>query len=595
MRARAALLVALAVPGWALAQQPAPAPGPASASGKPLPVRRVAVLPFWNEPGTDLGSLGGVIAKSLVDPTSKLGQNARIQAVSEAEIDAAMERDLTAAERDAFAASAKHGDPGAAIPLLSSVARAAQVDLLVVGTVHRLATSLGQPESVEVESWLFVRPPAGPLEDPVRHLFKAGLASGPSALAREVGQDAWWSSSDEIQWFTNLATLHPTEVQKKLLELGAQTTKDRMKLIESIFPEQFLHAKTCKISPEQMRNAALATEQLVERIEPDKPRPHNYRGILYYCGQNTPMALRHFEKAAAIDPTFPDPWYNAGSIYWESYQASHSPDDLEKAFQAFSKAVDDEAGFAEARAKRGLAWLAKGDSNKADADLVAAYHEDGRNPDVLMGRCQLAIAAHQPSQASGFCGDAVLVDPTLADAHLILAELARDEKLLENAIGHYRQAIQARADFAQPRIELIELLFGAKRYREARDEANAMALAIPNHSVSHYWLGKICEEWERNYLCAEQQYAKASELDRGWATLRDDIARVRGKRGPGALPAPPLESNPSPATAPAASAGAGAAPTPPPQAAAPRSPSATPPAHQSYEEFLKQYQATQGK
>ena len=237
-----------------------------------------------------------------------------------------------------------------------------------------------------------------------------------------------------------LGTFHPNEAQKKILELGSNAKRDRLKVIQTVFPEEFIHAQTCDITPTQMRDVTLATQQFVEGFEPKNPRSHNYRGLVEYCGKNEPQALRYFEKASSLDPTFPDPWYNAGWIYWKTYQEGHSSQDLDRAFAAFSKAVEAESGFAEARAKRGLAWLAKGDPQKAEADLVAATREDRDNPDVLVGRCQLAFAAKRPDAAQDYCARAVRADPKLFEAHKILGDLARDRKLTSTAIEQYRAA-----------------------------------------------------------------------------------------------------------------------------------------------------------
>ncbi|MBK7972458.1 MAG: tetratricopeptide repeat protein [Deltaproteobacteria bacterium] len=334
---------------------------------------RVVVLPYWSAPGADLASLGAGIARELARETSRLAQTDRLVVVPSAEVDAAIAT-LAAAERDALTTLAARGDPAAALPLFSSVAKASNADLLVVGTVAKVGggAALGATAQTDVESWLLARSPEGSLEEPLRHSFRAPLGRSQAEIARQVAQDDWWSSADEIAGYVRLGTFHPNEAQKKILELGSNAKRDRLKVIQTVFPEEFIHAQTCDITPTQMRDVTLATQQFVEGFEPKNPRSHNYRGLVEYCGKNEPQALRYFEKASSLDPTFPDPWYNAGWIYWKTYQEGHSSQDLDRAFAAFSKAVEAESGFAEARAKRGLAWLAKGDPQKAEADLVAA-------------------------------------------------------------------------------------------------------------------------------------------------------------------------------------------------------------------------------
>ncbi len=553
------------------------AAGPPPAAPRPA-AHRVVVLPYWNTTPGDLGALGEGIARALTRDTSKLAQLPRVAVVPTAEVDAAIQSGLSAAERDAFAQLVAKGDPEAALPLLTSVAKAANARLLVVGTLASVGGAASGGAQVQVETWLLARSEDGPLEEPVRHVFRAPRGRSAAELANQVGQDEWWTSAPELDWFTRLGTLHPDETQKRILNLTADAKKDRMSLVERVFPEEFLHAQTCNITPEQMRDATLATEQLTQRMEPTNPRSHNYRGLVEYCGKNEPQALRYFEKASALDASFPDAWYNAGWIYWSAYQLGHGADDLDRAFQSFSNAVEAEPGFAEARAKRGLAWLAKGDPRKAEVDLLAATREDRDNPDVLMGRCQLAVAAKRPDSANELCAAAVRADPKLVEARKILGDVARDRKLTAAAIEAYRAAYAQKPDFAEARVALIELFFQEKRYREARIEADAMIAAIPKHSVPHYWIGKICEDGDQHYACAEAAYQQALAMDRNWVTLRDDIARVRAKRGPDARPA-------TAADIPAA------APLEPPSkpSAAARDGARGEPTRESYEEFLRRY------
>ncbi len=537
---------------------------------------RVAVLPYWSIGPNELPTLGDGIARALARDGSKLAQNTRLVIVPRAEVDAALHDGLSATERDGYAQLVAKGDPDAALPLLTSVARATDARLLVLGTI----TSVGAGE-IQIETWLLARSEAGLLEDPIRHVFRVPRARSAAEIANQVSQDDWWTSAPELEWFTRLGTFHPNETQQRILNLTADAKKDRIQLVERIFPEPFLHARTCSITPEQMRDATLTTEQLTQRMEPNNPRSHNYRGLVEFCGKNEPQALRYFEKASALDASFPDAWYNAGWIYWNAYQLGHGQDDLGRAFQSFSKAVAAEPGFAEARAKRGLAWLAKGDNGKAEADLLAATREDRDNPDVLMGRCQLAVAAKRLDSAHELCTAALRVDPKLVEAHKILGDVARDRNLVATAIDEYRAAFAEKSDYAEPRVALIEMLFHEKRYREARAAADAMIAAIPNHSVPHYWIGKICEEGDQNYACAEAAYQQALAKDRNWVTLRDDIGRVHAKRGPNARPvtaadippaAPPevVKTSPTPATRPGSRPNAE-------------------PARESYEDFLRKY------
>ncbi len=534
------------------------------------------VLPYWSTSPGDLPTLGDGIARSMAREGSKLAQNTRLVIVPRAEVDAAMQNGLSATERDGFTQLAAKGDPEAALPLLTSIAKATDARLVVLGTI----TSVGAGE-VQIETWLLARSEAGPLEDPIRHVFRAPRGRSAAEIANQVSQDDWWTSATELEWFTRLGTFHPSETQQRILNLTADAKKDRIQLVERIFPEPFLHAGTCNIKPEQMRDATLATEQLTQRMEPNNPRSHNYRGLVEFCGKNEPQALRYFEKASALDASFPDAWYNAGCIHWSAYQFTHDPAELERAFQSFSKAVAAEPGFAEARAKRGLAWLAKGDGAKAEVDLLAATREDRDNPDVLMGRCQLAVAAKRPDSAQELCTAALRADPKLVEAHKILGDVARDRNLVATAVDQYRAAFAEKADYAEARVALIEMLFHEKRYREARAAADAMITAIPNHSVPHYWIGKICEEGDQNYACAEAAYQQALAKDRNWVTLRDDIGRVHAKRG----------ANPRPVTAADIPPAAPPEVTKTPSAPVPR-PSARPiaePTRESYEDFLRKY------
>jgi tetratricopeptide (TPR) repeat protein len=114
--------------------------------------------------------------------------------------------------------------------------------------------------------------------------------------------------------------------------------------------------------------------------------------------------------------------------------------------------------------------LTKGDLDTADARLLLAVEYNPCYGDALVNLGWTAIARAQDARARLFFETAVRCDHDLATAHLGLGVVFEREKLPEKAMLEYGQALKIDPGLAEPRLNLARLLAAAGRLEEAESE-----------------------------------------------------------------------------------------------------------------------------
>ncbi len=61
--------------------------------------------------------------------------------------------------------------------------------------------------------------------------------------------------------------------------------------------------------------AEILEQQELARIEPANPEPHYALGVMAHCQGKTEAAIRHFEKAIALDQSYAAPHVSLGRLY----------------------------------------------------------------------------------------------------------------------------------------------------------------------------------------------------------------------------------------------------------------------------------------
>lgn len=186
-----------------------------------------------------------------------------------------------------------------------------------------------------------------------------------------------------------------------------------------------------------------------------------------------------------------------------------------------------EPADAQGYGRRGAAFLARGDTDRALADLDKAVALAPKDPRYLVQRAQARLAAHRPVVAMGDVDAALTLDPANADARIVRARMRWQGEDEAGALADLDTAAKALPAEAPEHLQLGELYLGADRFDPAVEQLD---LWVRYHSEDAR-LGAAL-----NGRCWARALA-GKELDRALADcnravgLYPNSAEVRDSRG----------------------------------------------------------------
>lgn len=163
---------------------------------------------------------------------------------------------------------------------------------------------------------------------------------------------------------------------------------------------------------------------------PGKAHDEYNQGLQSMQKKDFPMSLKHFAKAIEKFPGYFEAFYHQGVVQTSLGQ-------LEKAMQAFQKCID-LSGGRYARADFGIGYLLylQGKPREAEGVIRRGLELDSNSGDgyVVLGMTQLGM--DQPEEAEKSAREALLRNPNLANAYLVLADsFARRKNYAEQIQG----------------------------------------------------------------------------------------------------------------------------------------------------------------
>ncbi|HYL84831.1 MAG TPA: tetratricopeptide repeat protein [Candidatus Angelobacter sp.] len=163
---------------------------------------------------------------------------------------------------------------------------------------------------------------------------------------------------------------------------------------------------------------------------PDKAHEEYARGLQSLDKKDFTSSLSHFTKAIQKFPGYFEAFYHQGVVHTSLGQ-------LEKAMQAFQKCLE-LSGGRYARADFGIGYLLylQGKAGEAEGVIRRGLEVDGNSADgyVVLGMTLLRL--NRPDEAEKSAREALLRDPKLANAYLVLADsFARRQNYLEQIQG----------------------------------------------------------------------------------------------------------------------------------------------------------------
>ncbi|MEO6995454.1 MAG: tetratricopeptide repeat protein [Lacunisphaera sp.] len=224
-------------------------------------------------------------------------------------------------------------------------------------------------------------------------------------------------------------------------------------------------------------------------------------------------ALREYTFATLIDPTFADAFSNRGSVYMEFAE----PD---LAMVEFDHTITLDPRHRAAYLNRGLLWRELGDHarEREDLDHAVEYADiDDRRADALLNRGRTFENAREIAPAEADYLRATQLAPTKSAAWQSLAYFEANQKRDQEAVTHFRKALELKPDHFGNRVMLAVVLANLD------DPASATELDTALASFTNYAqldeAAKVVEE----ALKANPQSARLK-------TLQEKIKTKKAKR-----------------------------------------------------------------
>jgi tetratricopeptide (TPR) repeat protein len=194
-------------------------------------------------------------------------------------------------------------------------------------------------------------------------------------------------------------------------EAGYETLKNNAKLEgPALTVELHLIATT----PQPPPNAY--TISVRELSIPEKAHEEFNRGLESLAKKDFAMSLKHFTKAIEKFPGYFEAFYHQGVAHTNLGQ-------LEKAMQAFQKCID-LSGGRYARGDFGIGYILylQGKASEAESVIRKGLEVDGNSADGFLVLGMTQLRENRPEDAEKSAREALLRDPKMANAYLVLAD-----------------------------------------------------------------------------------------------------------------------------------------------------------------------------
>jgi tetratricopeptide (TPR) repeat protein len=314
----------------------------------------------------------------------------------------------------------------------------------------------------------------------------------------------------------NQAAVHFTEAEQASARV-AESARERLARYMADAPDP--HSKASPAAAEFSPLAELAPQQraeLVGRVTAALCRAYLNLGVMHVQAQRFPRAAEMFEKAAEVDPAFPQVQYSLGVAYFNAQQFAkaqaplsraleQSPDDgvrrmLAMAYlnaEAYAKAVEllrddpQRATDPSLQYAYGLALVRSDRGREAQEVFARLLAKHGSAPELLVMLGQAHAQQGDYASAQRALQQALASKPDVVEANAALGVIYLKQGRLPEAEAAFRAELEARPEDVRSQQNLAVVLDLQGRPEEALPLLRAALKARPELADARYLLGKI--------------------------------------------------------------------------------------------------------
>jgi len=173
-------------------------------------------------------------------------------------------------------------------------------------------------------------------------------------------------------------------------------------------------------------------------LEPEprvKGEAHTQIGLTFFTIGDYKSALKHYQLAITIYPTYPLPYYFSGLIHFNQKK-------FDEAITLFNRAIETDPTFAWAYTKLGFTYLEKDEEQRAAQYFQRALKLDSREYWAHIGLSEFYRRKKKYAQQLEECLKVVAIESEDSDAHNYLGVAYECNQQYNQAIKEYTTALQ---------------------------------------------------------------------------------------------------------------------------------------------------------
>ncbi len=290
----------------------------------------------------------------------------------------------------------------------------------------------------------------------------------------------------------------------------------------------------------RFREAQARAQEALHR-QPNNALAWTYLGMASVRLGESQQAIRAFEKAIALNPKEPSPYFDVALLYaakndldkaMDRYQKGLSIDDKNgtafynygrllitkgrypEAIDALKRAVEIDKTDTEARTALVEALLRAKQRQEAGDQVRAFLETSGISAPALVSLSSLLVRGGELELAKTVLTRALSVSPGSAEAHIELSRLYIALNDYQNAVRAAQQAVEMTPASLEANLALAEAFISAKKNLEAVELLSKLQPRFENSAAFQYTLG-IALYRSNRYQPAISALKRAIELDPG--------------------------------------------------------------------------------